>query len=84
MTEEQKKRYPEGWDPYAWHDHHRPGKPRWRVKEGMFEARDRLCLEFDALNRAMEGDFDLRQTMRNMDEWDRLKAAILACEEKED
>ena len=74
--------YPVGWDPYAWHDHHRPGKPQWRVKAGMFEQRDALCVEFNKLNQRMaEGSFSLRQTMSDMDEWDRLKVAILACEE---
>ena len=48
----------------------------------MFEQRDALCVEFNKLNQRMaEGSFSLRQTMSDMDEWDRLKVAILACEE---
>jgi hypothetical protein len=73
--------YPAGWDPYAWHDHHRPGKPRWRVKAGMFEERDALCKEFAKIHDRMcdgENSFFL------VDEWHRLHEAILACEESEE
>lgn len=82
LTQERKEQMKQKWDPYAWHDG-KPGKPRWRVRTGMAEERERLCKEFDELNQAMEGDFDLRSTIANHNEWDRLKQAILDCEEEE-
>ena len=71
--------YPVGWNPYEWHDNHKIGKPRWRVKVGMFEERDVLCIAFREVNRRMETECSFFL----VDEWHRLKQAILACEEME-
>jgi len=69
------------WNPYEWHDRHKPGKPRWRVKAGMAEQRHKLCEEFGALNERMgQHHYGMRELAR----WEQLKAAILACEEFED
>ena len=89
MTEEQKSRYPEGWNPFEWHDavdrFGRVRGPRWRIKADKFHERDRLCLEFDRLNVRMAlGSFSLLKTMSDLGSWDGLKEAILACEERED
>lgn len=70
--------YPIDWNPYEWHKHHKEGKPDWRVKQDMFETRDRLCKEFSVINDRMgngENSFSL------VDKWYELHIAILACEE---
>jgi hypothetical protein len=66
-------------NPYEWHDHHKAGKPRWRVRPGMHEQRLVLIAQLSELNTAM----DKHTTFADVDAWHKLHNAVLDCEETE-
>jgi hypothetical protein len=76
--------YPIGWNPYDWHEHHKPNHPRWRVRAGMFEQRDIACKAFKAHHESMV-DYQPNpfKALADLTKWERLKAAVTACEEIE-
>lgn len=66
-------------DPYEWHEHPKPGKPRWRVKAGMAEKRLALIGELQKINDEMLE----RESFRLVDRCDEVHQAILDCEEQQ-
>ena len=66
-------------DPYEWHEHWKPGQPRWRVKQGMAKKREALIKELQQLNDVME----FFTSFLSVDRWGEVHSAILACEENE-
>ena len=79
-------------NPYEWHDHHRPNWPRWRVKAGMAAKREALIEQIQRLyDDFVEPEVSdkggaqrsLLAVMRLCDCRDKLKAEVLACEENE-